>query len=274
MGKTERAQIDEVVSHPRGMVLMVGPTGSGKSTTLYSIINALNTTTRKIITLEDPVEYGISGITQIPINTVGGHSFADGLRAVLRLDPDVVMVGEIRDADTAKTAIQASITGHLVLSSFHANSTSAAFSRMIDMIGVNPIFSSSIRLVIAQRLVRKLDDATKEEYEPDEATKKWVRETLKDLPTHIEKPDLDNFKLWKPVVSDNSPFGYSGRIVIMEQMVVGDEIQKFLRGDEADVHTEIIESAARKAGMVTLLEQGVLAALHGETTLDEINRAI
>lgn len=274
MGKIERAEIDEVISHPRGMVLMVGPTGSGKSTTLYSIINALNTTTRKIITLEDPIEYGINGITQIPITTEEGHSFADGLRAVLRLDPDVVMVGEIRDADTAKTAIQASITGHLVLSSFHANSTAAAFSRMIDMIGINPIFSSSIRLVIAQRLVRRLDDATKQEYEPDEATKKWVSETLKDLPSHVEKPDLTNFKLWKPVISESSPFGFSGRIVIMEQMVVGEPIQRFLRGDETDVHTEIIEAAARKSGMVTLLENGVLAALRGETTLDEINRAI
>jgi type II secretory ATPase GspE/PulE/Tfp pilus assembly ATPase PilB-like protein len=184
---TERREIDEIVGHPRGMVLMVGPTGSGKSTTLYSMINALNTSDRKIITLEDPIEYGIGGIAQIPIDTTHGQSFADGLRSVLRLDPDVVMVGEIRDADTAKTAIQASITGHLVLSSFHANSTSAAFSRMIDLIGVNPIFSSAIRLVIAQRLVRRLDDATKEAYEPDEATKKWVRHALKDLPNHIER---------------------------------------------------------------------------------------
>ncbi len=274
IGKGERVQIDEIISHPRGMVLMVGPTGSGKSTTLYSIINALNATTRKIITLEDPIEYGITGISQIPINTTDGHSFADGLRAVLRLDPDVVMVGEIRDADTAKTAIQASITGHLVLSSFHANSTAAAFSRMIDMIGVNPIFSSSIRLLIAQRLVRRLDDATKEEYEPDEATKKWVQNALKDLPDHIEKPDLTNFKLWRPVVSEKSPFGFSGRIVIMEQMIVDEDIQKFLRGDEADIHTEMIEKVARKNGMVTLLEKGVLAALNGETTLEEINRAI
>lgn len=274
IGPAERAEIDEVVSHPRGMVLMVGPTGSGKSTTLYSIINALNTTSRKIITLEDPIEYGITGISQIPIDTVGGHSFADGLRAVLRLDPDVVMIGEIRDADTAKTAIQASITGHLVLSSFHANSTSAAFSRMIDLIGVNPIFSSAIRLVIAQRLVRRLDDSTKEEYEPDEATRKWVQDALKDLPAGIEKPDLNSFKLWRPVASEASPFGFTGRTVIMEQMVVNEEIQKFLRGDEADIHTEVIESVARKSGMVTLLERGVLAALRGETTLDEINRAI
>ncbi len=274
IGPTERAEIDEVINHPRGMVLMVGPTGSGKSTTLYSIINALNTTGRKIITLEDPIEYGITGISQIPIDTSNGQSFADGLRAVLRLDPDVVMVGEIRDADTAKTAIQASITGHLVLSSFHAISTSTAFSRMIDLIGVNPIFSSAIRLVIAQRLVRRLDDETKEEYEPDEATKRWVQNALKDLPAHIQKPDLDNFKLWRPVVSSTSPFGFNGRIVIMEQMVVNDEIQRFLRGDELDVHSETIENTARKSGMVTLLESGILAALRGETTLDEINRAI
>jgi len=271
---TERHEIDEVIRHPRGMVLMVGPTGSGKSTTLYSMINSLNTADRKIITLEDPIEYGVTGITQIPIDTTGGQSFADSLRAVLRLDPDVIMVGEIRDADTAKTAIQASITGHLVLSTFHANTSSAAFSRMIDLIGVNPIFSSAIRLVIAQRLVRRLDDSSKEEYEPDEATKKWVQETLKDLPPHIEKPDLNNFKLWKPVVTENSPFGYKGRVVIMEQMVVNEAVQGFLRGDVADVHTEVIEKAARAGGMVTLLEAGVLAALRGETTLDEINRVI
>jgi type II secretory ATPase GspE/PulE/Tfp pilus assembly ATPase PilB-like protein len=274
LAPNERAQIDEVISHPRGMVLTVGPTGSGKSTTLYSIINALNTTDRKIITLEDPIEYGIPGISQIPIDTTDGQSFAEGLRSILRQDPDIVMVGEIRDADTAKTAIQASITGHLVLSSFHAIDTSAAFSRMIDLIGVNPIFSSAIRLLIAQRLVRRLDDATKEQYDPDEATRKWVQNVLKNLPEHAEKPDLENFKLWKPVVSPESPFGYKGRIVIMEQMVVSDEIQKFLRGDVEDIHAEAIEKSARSQGMVTLLENGVLAALRGETTLDEVNRVI
>lgn len=271
----QRKEIDEVISHPRGMVLMVGPTGSGKSTTLYSMLNALNTTDRKLITLEDPIEYGLTGIAQIPINTTGGQSFADGLRAVLRLDPDVVMVGEIRDQDTAKTAIQASITGHLVLSSFHANSTSAAFSRMIDLIGVNPIFSSAIRLVIAQRLVRRLHDDTKEEYEPDEATKQYVRDVLKDLPeSYQDKPNLDNFKLWRPVQTDDVPFGYKGRVVIMEQMVVNENIQKFLRGDVTDIHTEVIEEEAVRGGMLTLLQVGVLAALRGETTLEEIARII
>ncbi|HRC28128.1 MAG TPA: GspE/PulE family protein [Candidatus Saccharimonas sp.] len=270
----QRKEIDEIISHPRGLVLMVGPTGSGKSTTLYSMLNALNTPDRKLITLEDPIEYGLTGISQIPINTTGGQSFADGLRSVLRLDPDVVMVGEIRDTDTARTAIQASITGHLVLSSFHANSTSAAFSRMIDMIGVNPIFSSAVRMVIAQRLVRRLVDETKEEYEPDQATRDFVKRILAGIPDDIEHPDLDTFKLWRPVASDDAPFGYKGRVVIMEQMIVTEEIQKFIRGDVDDVHPEAIEKVAKSEGMLTLEQVGVLAALRGETTLDEVGRVI
>lgn len=270
----QRKEIDEIVSHPRGMVLMVGPTGSGKSTTLYSMLNALNTPDRKLITLEDPVEYSLNGVSQIPIDTTGGQSFGDGLRSVLRLDPDVVMIGEIRDQDTARTAIQASITGHLVLSSFHANTTSTAFSRMIDLIGVNPIFSSAIRLVIAQRLVRRLHDETKQEYEPDEATRRYVRDVLSDLPEHVEKPDFETFKLWRPVPSDDVPFGYKGRVVVMEQLIVDDTIQGFLRGDVLDVHSETIEKTAKGQGMVTLLQAGVLAALRGETTLEEINRVI
>lgn len=270
----ERAQIDEVISHPRGMVLMVGPTGSGKSTTLYSILNALNTTDRKIITLEDPVENTIPGVTQIPIDTTAGQEFADGLRSVLRMDPDVVMVGEIRDNETARTAIQASITGHLVLSSFHANSTAAAFSRMIDMIGQNPIFSSAVRLLIAQRLVRRLHDESKEEYEPDEAIRRWVKETMKGIPDTVDCPDLDTFKLWRPVSTPEAPFGYKGRIPVMEQLIVTEEIQKFLRGDIVDIHAEAIEEVAKKQGTITLLQAGVLAALRGETTIEEVNRVI
>lgn len=274
LSQKELAEINEVISHPRGLVLMVGPTGSGKSTTLYSMLNALNTSDRKIITLEDPIEYGITGISQIPINTGGGGSFAEGLRSVLRLDPDVVMVGEIRDGDTARTAIQASITGHLVLSSFHANSTSAAFSRMIDLIGINPIFSSSIRLVVAQRLVRKLSE-TKRERPATEAEAKYIRDVLEGVPREkLGGMSLEKIKLYEPVKSEIDPFGYKGRTVIMEQLVVSEEMQAFIRGDVVDIHTEAIEATAKKSGMLTLEQKGVMAALKGVTTLDEVARVI
>ena len=274
LSEEELGEINEVISHPRGLVLMVGPTGSGKSTTLYSMLNALNTTDRKIITLEDPIEYGITGISQIPIHTNDGGSFADGLRSVLRLDPDVVMVGEIRDADTAKTAIQASITGHLVLSSFHANSTSAAFSRMIDLIGVNPIFSSSIRLVIAQRLVRKLA-SSKSQRPATEAESKYIRKVLEGVPADkIGVHDLENIMLYDAVATPGYPFGYEGRVVIMEQLIVSEDIQAYIRGDVADINTSAIEKTAKAGGMLTLEQKGILAVLRGETTLEEISRVI
>ena len=265
----EKLEINEIIQKPRGLVLMVGPTGSGKSTTLYSMLNALNTSDKKIITLEDPIEYGITGISQIPIKTDNGGSFAEALRSVLRLDPDVVMVGEIRDADTAKTAIQASITGHLVLSSFHADSSSAAFSRMIDLIGTNPIFANSIRLVVAQRLVRRLTDS-KEEYEPDDMVKKYIRETL----DRVEGFNPDNIRLYRPVPTEENPFGYAGRAVIMEQLVVNDEISEYLRGSVADANAKKIEATARKNGMLTLEQKGLLMALSGVTTIEEVSRVV
>ena len=268
------AKITDIISHPHGMLMVVGPTGSGKSTTLYSIINSLNDPSRKILTLEDPVEMSLTGVTQIPVRTGEGDSFAEKLRAVLRLDPDVVMVGEIRDADTARTAIQASITGHLVLSTFHASSAAAAFARMVDMIGQNPIFSNAIRLVISQRLVRRLDDSTKVAYEPDATTKQWIQSVLADLPENIEKPDLTNLKLFKPGTSAEAPFGYVGRIMIMEQLVVSENIQKFIRGELKDVNVNDIEMAARQEGMLTTMQDGVLKAVRGETTLEEIFRVL
>jgi type II secretory ATPase GspE/PulE/Tfp pilus assembly ATPase PilB-like protein len=270
----QQKSINEIISHPHGMVMVVGPTGSGKSTTLYSVINALNDPSRKILTLEDPVELTVPGVSQIPVNTQDGDSFAEKLRAVLRLDPDIVMVGEIRDTDTARTAIQAAITGHLVLSTFHASSAAAAFSRIVDMIGQNPIFASAIRLVVGQRLVRRLDEKTRIAYQPDEATKKYLRAVLADLPAHVKKPDIDKIMLYKPGTSAESPFGYKGRVVIMEQMVVGNEVQAFLRGDVQQVNVEAIEAAAKKQGMVTMLQDGVLKACEGVTTLEEINRVI
>lgn len=270
----ELSHIQNVISHPHGLVLVVGPTGAGKSTTLFSVINALNNPSRKILTLEDPIEITVPGVVQIPIDTGAGANFAENLRAVLRLDPDVIMVGEIRDSDTAKTAIQASITGHLVLSTFHASTAAAAFSRMIDMIGQNPIFANAIQMVIAQRLVRRLDDATKIEYEPDEATKTWIRDSLSDLPDTVEKPNLDAIKLYKPGKSDEVPFGYKGRMMIMEQLMVSESIQELIRGEMKDINVAKIERAAIHDGMTTMLHDGLLKVLRGETTIEEINRVI
>lgn len=269
-----REKIDEIVAHPTGMVMVVGPTGSGKSTTLYSMLNALNDPSRKLLTLEDPVEYSLTGISQIPVMTEQGDSFAEKLRAVLRLDPDVVMVGEIRDVDTARTAIQASITGHLVLSTFHAASAAAAFSRIIDMIGQNPIFANAIRMVMSQRLVRRLDDQTKTSYQPDDATKRWVQSVLKDVPAGTDVPNLESFELWQPGSSTDVPFGYKGRIIVMEQMIINERIQQFLRGEIAEMNVKDIEAAAKADGMMTMLQDGVLRALKGETTLEEINRVL
>lgn len=271
---TALARMNEVVSHPHGLVLVVGPTGAGKSTTMFSVINALNEPTRKILTLEDPIEITVPGVTQIPVDTGAGANFADHLRAVLRLDPDVVMVGEIRDNDTARTAIQASITGHLVLSTFHASNAAAAFTRMIDMIGQNPIFINAIRMVVAQRLVRRLDDSTKTAYRPDEATKAWLKQSLADVPKGISVPDINTVTLYKPGSSDDAPFGYKGRVMIMEQLHVSSHIQKLIRGDLKDIDTAQIEDAAVKDGMTTMLHEGLLKVLAGETTLEEINRVI
>jgi type II secretory ATPase GspE/PulE/Tfp pilus assembly ATPase PilB-like protein len=276
MGMTGHALRDvlHAIKQPNGMILTSGPTGSGKSTTLYALIQKIKSEEINIVTLEDPVEYKIDGINQIQVNVDAGLTFASGLRSILRQDPDVVMVGEIRDGDTAKTAIQASITGHLVLSSFHANSTSAAFARMIDLIGVNPIFASSIRLIIAQRLVRKLADSKK----PRPATESeasYIREALKSASEEqLSGINLDNITLYDPVVTEEHPFGYDGRNVIMEQLIVDESIQGFIRGDVADINTTEIEKAAKKNGMLTLEQKGLLAVLHGDTTLSEVSRVI
>lgn len=145
---------------------------------------------------------------------------------------------------------------------------------MIDMIGQNPIFANAIQMVLAQRLVRRLDDATKMEYEPDEATKTWIRESLANLPEGVEKPNLDDIRLWKPGTSEDSPFGYKGRIMIMEQLMVTEGIQKMLRGEMKDINVAEIERTAIHDGMTTMLHDGLLKALRGETTIEEINRVI
>ncbi len=272
----ERAVVDAIIRKPSGLVLAVGPTGSGKTTTLYSMLNTLNSDTRKIITIEDPVEYQFAGITQVSITTQSSQetSFAEKLRAVLRLDPDVVMVGEIRDNDTAKTALQASLTGHLVLSTFHASSAAAAMTRMVDIIGQNPLFTSAIRLIMAQRLVRKLDDASKVAYQPDEATKKRLQAIVDTFPENVQKPDLSNVTLYKAGTSPENPFGFKGQIALREQLVMTDPLRELLTRPTAEITTQQLESAAIEGGMLTMLHNAVLRLLKGETTLEEVFRVL
>lgn len=272
----ERAVVDDIISHPSGLVLVVGPTGSGKTTTLYSMLNSLNSNERKIITIEDPVEYQFEGVSQISVTTrtAGETSFAEKLRAVLRLDPDIVMVGEIRDLDTAKTALQASLTGHLVLSTFHASSAAAALTRLMDVIGQNPLFVSAIRLVMAQRLVRRLDDATKQPFTPDDQTKAAITAVLDTLPADIERPNMDTLQLYKPGSSPESPYGYNGRIALREQFVMTGEIRQLLEHPTGTLSAQQIEDAAVHSGMRTMLQNGILRVVAGETTLEEIARVV
>lgn len=274
----EREIVDEIIAKPSGLVLVVGPTGSGKTTTLYSMLNSLNNEERKIITIEDPVEYQFSGITQISVrSTEGGNdnSFADKLRAVLRLDPDIVMVGEIRDMDTARTALQASLTGHLVLSTFHASSAAAALTRLMEVIGQNPLFVSAIRLVMAQRLVRKLDDSTKVAYQPDEQQMALIQRVVDGLPEGVEKPNLDGLQLYTAGSSTENPYGFKGQIAIREQFIMTGAIRQLLeRQHTAVISAQEIEAAAVASGMRTMLQDAMLSVIAGETTLEEIYRVV
>ena len=274
----ERAVVDDIIAKPSGLVLVVGPTGSGKTTTLYSMLNSLASDERKIITVEDPVEYQFSGITQIPVHSResgNDDKFADKLRAILRLDPDIVMVGEIRDNDTAKTALQASLTGHLVLSTFHASSAAAALTRLMDVIGLNPLFVSAIRLVMAQRLIRRLDDTTKLPYQPTEAELARIQSVIETLPQGIEKPNVSTLQLYKPGVSAENPFGYKGQMAIREQFRMTGEIRTLLESAHNKViSAQEIEEAASASGMLTMLQKGILKVCAGETTLDEVYRVV
>jgi type II secretory ATPase GspE/PulE/Tfp pilus assembly ATPase PilB-like protein len=275
LSEKERLVVDDVIKHPTGMVLMVGPTGSGKTTTMYSLLNTLNSDERKIITLEDPVEYFLEGIVQVPVKgSMESKEFAEHLRAVLRLDPDVVMIGEIRDQDTAKTALQSALTGHLVMSTFHASSAAAAITRLLDYIGINPLFASAIHLIMAQRLVRRLDNSTKQGYQPDDALRAQLQQVIDSLPPGVERPDLNQVTLYKAGASKENPFGYSGQLALREQLQMTPGVQQLLKLPPTQVTTEMIEAKAVEEGMLTMLQDGVLKAVRGETSLEEVYRVV
>lgn len=258
---------------PHGIILITGPTGSGKTTTLYSILNMINNVGVNILTLEDPVEYQIAGVSQVQVNPKAGLTFASGMRSFLRQDPDVVMVGEIRDNETADLALQASLTGHLVFSTLHTNSAAGALPRLLDM-GAEPfLLSSSMLLTLGQRVVRLINPKYKEEYKPDAAVVENIKQVLGPLFLAFCKEngkDPENITLFRPMAErpSNEP-DYKGRVAIFEVMAITAEISQLImkRSNES-----ALEEVALKQGMMLMKQDGYLKALEGLTTIEEVLR--
>jgi type IV pilus assembly protein PilB len=255
----------QAFTKPHGALLVTGPTGSGKSTSLYATLNVLNTEHKNITTVEDPVEYRLAGINQVQVNPKAGLTFANALRNILRTSPDILMVGEIRDRETAKTAIEAALTGHLVLSTLHTNDAPSALPRLIEM-GVEAfLVSSAINCVMAQRLVRKLCPNCKVPYEPD-------LEVLKALQFPYE--DMDELILYK--ANENGcakcgGTGYKGRIGLFEVMPMSEEIKK-LTVKEASATT--IMKQAKEEGLITMRDDGFIKVKMGITSIEEVMRVV
>lgn len=286
MGMTGHAlrAIREGIKQPNGMILTSGPTGSGKSTTLYALIQEIKSEEINIVTMEDPVEYKMDGINQIQVNVDAGLTFAAGLRSILRQDPDVVMVGEIRDNETASLAVQAALTGHLVFSTLHTNSAAGILPRLLDM-GVEPfLLASTLNVVIGQRLVRRVTEK-REVYKSSELETKNINEIIGEhLPKNASEVAAISEDLGYPglpVLNDNyymlargmdtreTPGGYKGRVGLYEAIEVDEDIQKLIVGHATSAE---IMRLAKSKGTVTMRQDGILKALSGITTIDEVNR--
>ncbi|GJL80544.1 MAG: type II secretion system protein E [marine bacterium B5-7] len=256
---TTRARFEEVLGLPRGIVLVTGPTGSGKTTTIYTVLNGLNDEVRKIITVEDPIEYHFTGINQIQVKPSIGLDFSNALRAIVRQDPDVIMIGEMRDLETARIAIQSALTGHLVLSTLHTNNAASAITRLLDMGVRNYLLTSTLNAIVAQRLVRRLCDHCKTPVTSGLATLSNQTSSHPDSSASYVAVGCDRC----------GGRGYSGRVAIAECLTMSDNIRRLVIAD-ADAST--IHEAARSEGMITMYEDGIDKLAHGFTTLEEIQR--
>lgn len=257
--------LQDAILRPHGIILICGPTGSGKTTTLYSVISRLNTSKVNIVTLEDPIEYKIPGVNQVQINPGVGLTFASGLRSFLRQDPNIILVGEIRDRETADLAIQASLTGHLVFSTLHTNDASGALPRLLDM-GAEPyLLASSMTCIVAQRVGRKIHEDCKEAYSPDPK----VVEDMKGILGNLWQPQGEPRLYRGKGDADCGNSGYFGRIGIFEVLPISEKIGKLIleRASASD-----IEKQAREEGMITLKQDGYLKVAEGITTVEEILR--
>ena len=291
--------LERALTMPNGMILFTGPTGSGKSTSLFSILSRLNLPSVNISTVEDPVEYKIPGVNQVQVNPVAGMTFANGLRALLRQDPNIIMVGEIRDSETANLAVQAALTGHLVFSTLHTNNAATSLPRLLDM-GIEPfLIASTVRAVVAQRLVRKLVPESTEIFRPDEPTIKRIQTAFnlssKEDMERIHGLELQHIKAGMEGVLDSTKVvahaepstkdgaitrlwrmkgqagaaSFRGRLGIYEVLSISPAIQKLIIGGAS---SDDIQSTAIKEGMVTMQTDGLVKALQGQTTLEEIMR--
>lgn len=259
MSEEDTMKFDSMIEKPYGIILVTGPTGSGKTSTLYAMMSELNDIRKNIITLEDPVEYNLHGINQVALNTKAGLTFATGLRSILRQDPDIIMVGEIRDSETAEIAVRSALTGHLVLSTLHTNDAPGAVTRIVDM-GIEPfLISSSVIGVIAQRLVRKICPLCSAEYKPDRRELKIL-----DLP---ENAATTMYRGTGCQICNGS--GYKGRTAIFEIMETDKDLRVMI---DRSATTDDLRDAAVKKGMVTLRDSCKRLVLNGVTTLDELAR--
>jgi type IV pilus assembly protein PilB len=266
--------IENELKKPNGMIITTGPTGSGKTTLLYAFLKKVNNPELKIITLEDPIEYHLEGIEQTQVKADKGYTFAIGLRSIVRQDPDMILVGEIRDYETAETAINAALTGHLVFSTLHTNDAAGAIPRMVDM-KVNPnLIPPALNLVIAQRLVRRVCPKCSKEVKPNKETLDKIKNGLKDLPKRVKAPKLDKIKIREanPKGCEYCNFtGYKGRSGVFELFIIDDAMEKTILKTPSVVE---IKETAIKAGMVTMRQDGLLKVLAKITTMDEVERVL
>ncbi len=261
---------EKEIKKPNGMIVVTGPTGSGKTTTLYAILKKLNKPEVKIITIEDPIEYEIKGVSQTQVDPKKGYDFANGLRALMRQDPDIILVGEIRDLETASIALQAALTGHLVLTTLHTNDAAGVVARL-QALGETPInIAPAINMAVAQRLVRKVCQKCVNYRPASLEEKKIIKKELSGLPKGIDMPPLDRIKIAEAKGCKDCNFiGYKGREAIFESFLVDEEIENFILQSPS---ISSLRKLAIKKGMVTMRQDGFIKVIKGITTLEEVER--
>lgn len=262
------------IEKPNGMIIVTGPTGSGKTTTLYAFLKKIQDPEIKIITIEDPIEYHIKGISQTQVAPEKGYDFSDGLRSIVRQDPDVILVGEIRDLETAKIALQSALTGHLVLSTLHTNDAAGTIPRLIDL-GVDASsIASGLKMAVAQRLIRKVCKKCSLAVNPTEDELSKIKNGLKNLPQKIKIPALEKIKIIKPKEGGCPAcnfIGYKGRQGLFEAFLVDSEMEKFILTNPP---VSSVRDLAIKKGMITMYQSGLINVVLGITTLDEVTRVV